>query len=104
MSDDELANLQKAWAITSKQYRAKSGAKHFWGEACADSGAGDRAAHAGSQRRLGRVSGTGHENGLPSKAGFKVTMRLVPDQDPDVIAELFTHYVLGFATDTVELR
>jgi len=38
---------------------------------------------------------------LPSKAGAKISMRLVPDQDPNDIAEKFTRYVKKIAPDTV---
>src|SRR6185503_10875385 len=41
---------------------------------------------------------------IPSKAGFKVTMRLVSDQDPGVIAEMFKQYVQGFASDTASIE
>ncbi|MGD8749082.1 MAG: dipeptidase [Balneolaceae bacterium] len=45
--------------------------------------------------------GEGAKTVLPSKAGAKVSMRLVPDQDPKKIAKLFTKYVKSLADDTV---
>lgn len=38
---------------------------------------------------------------LPSKAGAKISMRLVPDQDPKKISKLFTGYVKSIAPDSV---
>lgn len=41
---------------------------------------------------------------LPSKANAKISMRLVPDQDPKEIAELFTEYFQSLAPDTVTVK
>ncbi len=41
---------------------------------------------------------------LPAKAGAKISMRLVPDQDPDKIAELFKKQVLSLAPDSVTVK
>jgi acetylornithine deacetylase/succinyl-diaminopimelate desuccinylase-like protein len=41
---------------------------------------------------------------LPAVAMAKISMRLVPDQDPNKIAELFTKYVEQVAPKTVELK
>lgn len=40
---------------------------------------------------------------LPSKANAKISMRLVPDQDPHEIAELFSNYFNAIAPDTVKV-
>lgn len=40
---------------------------------------------------------------LPSKANAKISMRLVPDQDPKEIAQLFTDYFKSLAPDTVKV-
>lgn len=45
--------------------------------------------------------GEGAKTVLPAKAGAKVSMRLVPDQDPDKIARLFDEYVKSLAPETV---
>ena len=39
---------------------------------------------------------------LPSKAGAKVSMRLVPDQDPNEISKLFADYVNSLAPQSVK--
>jgi len=47
--------------------------------------------------------GEGAKTVLPSKAGAKVSMRLVPNQDPKRIAKLFREYVESLADDAVTL-
>ena len=49
--------------------------------------------------------GPGAKTVLPAFAGAKVSMRLVPDQDPEVIAKSLEKYILGMTTDgtTVEV-
>lgn len=47
--------------------------------------------------------GEGAKTVLPAKAGAKVSMRLVPNQDPNKIAELFKKYVHSIAPATVEV-
>ncbi|MBN2732460.1 MAG: dipeptidase [Balneolaceae bacterium] len=48
--------------------------------------------------------GEGAKTVLPSKAGAKVSMRLVPNQDPNKIAQLFKKHVESIAPDTVEIE
>lgn len=45
--------------------------------------------------------GEGAKTVLPARAGAKISMRLVPDQHPDTIAELFRSYVQKIAPETV---
>ena len=52
----------------------------------------------------GGYQGAGNKTIIPAEAGFKVTMRLAPDQDPPEIAEALKAYVEGFATDTVAVE
>lgn len=47
--------------------------------------------------------GEGAKTVLPARAGAKVSMRLVPNQDPKKIAELFEKYVKSLAPDTVDI-
>lgn len=47
--------------------------------------------------------GEGAKTVLPAKAGAKVSMRLVPNQDPNKIAALFIDYVKQIAPDNVEV-
>lgn len=47
--------------------------------------------------------GEGAKTVLPSDAGAKISMRLVPDQNPKRIASLFKDYVESLAPDTVSI-
>jgi acetylornithine deacetylase/succinyl-diaminopimelate desuccinylase-like protein len=53
---------------------------------------------------LSGFTGEGAKTVLPAVAMAKVSMRLVPDQDPDKIADLFEQYVRKLAPKTVELK
>jgi len=48
--------------------------------------------------------GEGAKTVLPAKAGAKISMRLVPNQDPNDIAEKFTKYVQKLAPETVTVE
>jgi acetylornithine deacetylase/succinyl-diaminopimelate desuccinylase-like protein len=47
--------------------------------------------------------GKGAKTVLPSWGGAKISMRLVPDQDPKKIADLFTKYVRSIAPSGVQV-
>ncbi len=49
-------------------------------------------------------TGKGAKTVLPSKAMAKVSMRLVPNQDPERIADLFEDYIKEIAPDSVEVK
>ncbi len=51
----------------------------------------------------GGYTGEGAKTVLPSKANAKISMRLVPDQDPHEIAKLFTDYFHSIAPGTVKV-
>jgi acetylornithine deacetylase/succinyl-diaminopimelate desuccinylase-like protein len=53
---------------------------------------------------LSGFTGQGAKTVIPAQAMAKVSMRLVPDQDPDKIAKLFEDYVQKVAPKTVELK
>jgi acetylornithine deacetylase/succinyl-diaminopimelate desuccinylase-like protein len=53
---------------------------------------------------LSGFTGEGAKTVIPAVAMAKVSMRLVPDQDPDKIAQLFEAYVAKVAPKTVETR
>jgi len=52
----------------------------------------------------GGYQGDGTKTIIPSKAGVKISMRLVPEQDPDNIAKLFTDYVKKISPNTVKVE
>src|SRR5690348_9701834 len=53
---------------------------------------------------LSGFTGEGAKTVLPAVAMAKVSMRLVPNQDPDKIAKLFEAYVHDIAPKTVEVK
>jgi acetylornithine deacetylase/succinyl-diaminopimelate desuccinylase-like protein len=53
---------------------------------------------------FGGYAGEGAKTILPSWAGAKVSMRLVPDQDPETIERLFTEHVRKVAPKGVEVE
>ncbi len=52
----------------------------------------------------GGFQGEGSKTIIPAAAGAKVSMRLVPDQDPDEIARLFEKYVMSMAPAGVTIK
>jgi acetylornithine deacetylase/succinyl-diaminopimelate desuccinylase-like protein len=52
---------------------------------------------------IGGYTGVGGKTVLPSVAQAKVSMRLVPDQDPDEIRDLFSRYVAQIAHPSVQV-
>jgi len=52
----------------------------------------------------GGFQGEGAKTVLPSKAGAKISMRLVPDQEPDKIQNLFTDYIKSIAAKSVKVE
>ena len=52
---------------------------------------------------LGGFTGEGAKTVIPATAMAKISMRLVPDQDPDKVANLFEAYLKKIAPKTVEV-
>jgi len=52
----------------------------------------------------GGYTGEGAKTVLPAKANAKISMRLVPNQDPNKIERLFTDYVHSLAPETVDVN
>lgn len=53
---------------------------------------------------VGGFTGEGAKTVLPSKATAKISMRLVPDQDPKKIGKLFTKFIKQIAPKSVNLE
>ena len=52
----------------------------------------------------GGFQGEGAKTVLPAKAGAKISMRLVPNQDPKKIAKLFEKYINKIAHNSVKVK
>lgn len=102
-SDEERAALAEA-PFTLEQWQAETGVEKPWGEAeytfkerstirptCEVNGI------------WGGFQGEGGKTIIPAEAGAKISMRLVPDQEPARIADLFTSYVKELAGDDVSI-
>ncbi len=53
---------------------------------------------------FGGYQGPGAKTVLPAEAGFKVSMRLVNNQDPNDIAKKFVTFINSFACDTLKIN
>ncbi len=53
---------------------------------------------------VGGFTGEGAKTVLPSKASAKISMRLVPNQDPKEIAKLFTDYVESLCPKSMKIK
>ena len=101
-SDGEKARLQAGFQ--EEALLADAGVERFWGDAIAP--AAERATvypTCDITGMWGGYQGPGNKTIIPAEAGFKVTMRLAPDQDPRAIAKALKAYVEGFATETVRV-
>jgi acetylornithine deacetylase/succinyl-diaminopimelate desuccinylase-like protein len=52
----------------------------------------------------GGYQGQGAKTVLPSVAGAKISMRLVPNQDPDKVAKLFENFIYKIAPKSVKVK
>jgi acetylornithine deacetylase/succinyl-diaminopimelate desuccinylase-like protein len=104
LTDEE----RKAWAtlpFNEKQYRKDFGIPRLHGES--DYTTLERTWARPTFEVNGLLSGftgEGAKTVLPAVAMAKVSMRLVPNQDPDRIAALFEEYVQKIAPKTVEVK
>ena len=53
---------------------------------------------------IGGFTGKGAKTVIPSKATAKISMRLVPNQEPNKIAKLFTKYIKSIAPKSVKVK
>jgi acetylornithine deacetylase/succinyl-diaminopimelate desuccinylase-like protein len=103
LSDEERAEWKKL-PFNEKKYRKDLGAPKLFGES----------GYSVLERVWGRptfevngllsgFTGEGSKTVIPAKAMAKVSMRLVPDQDPDKIADQFEAYLKKIAPKTVTM-
>ena len=83
----------------------ETGAKKLWGEK-------EFSPHERTSARptfeihgiVGGYTGEGSKTVIPARAFAKLSMRLVPNQDPDKVARQFEDYVAQIAPDTVDVE
>jgi len=103
VDDDEKARIKAGFDADGK--KEKSGVKTFWGESIAP--VSERATVYPTldvNGMWGGYQGAGSKTVLPAEAGFKITMRLAPNQDPTVVSQILKTYVEGFATEAVDVE
>ncbi len=103
VDDAEKERIKAGFDADEKMER--SGVKAFWGEKIAP--VSERATVYPTldvNGMWGGYQGAGSKTVLPAEAGFKITMRLAPDQDPTVVSQILKNYVEGFATEAVAVE
>ena len=104
LSPDERARLDRL-PLDEKTLLEETGAPAVWGEE-----AYSLAARMGARPTLdvngliGGYTGSGGKTVLPSTAHAKISMRLVPDQEPEQIARLFKRYVESLVPRTMTVK
>ena len=101
-SETEKARIQAGFQ--AEALLSGAGVERFWGDSIAP--AAERATvypTCDITGMWGGYQGPGNKTIIPAEAGFKVTMRLAPDQDPSAISAALKEYVESFSTDTVQV-
>lgn len=105
LTEEERSQFDAMEAQTIDSLRETMGDFRVWGEA----------GYNFIERMTGRPSldvngvyggyqGDGVKTIIPSKAGFKITMRLAPGQNPPDIAKKVEAHIMSFATETVDIE
>jgi Acetylornithine deacetylase/Succinyl-diaminopimelate desuccinylase and related deacylases len=104
LSEQERESLNAA-PFNEAEYKADLGIKALWGESGYTT-----IERTGIRPTLelngiwGGYTGKGAKTVLPSKANAKISMRLVPNQDPDKITALFTKHFESLAPEYVTVK
>lgn len=105
LGSEEFEAMQEVWQLDQARWEDGAGVDHFWAESI-----GTKAERLTALPTLevngvwGGYTGPGMKTVIPAKAGFKVTLRLVANQDPHEIAGRFKEHVLSFSCDTLDLH
>lgn len=104
LTDQQRDNLNEVWETIGGKIEQGAGVTTFWGQSM-----GHFAERTTSLPTLdvngvhGGYWGDGTQAIIPSQAGFKVTIRVVPHQNPDTVWENFQRHVRSFGDDTVAI-
>ncbi|QPC82324.1 dipeptidase [Phototrophicus methaneseepsis] len=104
IDETERARITAGWEAETEKNKKTAGVDFTWGRSIAPDA--ERATVLPTldvNGMWGGYQGPGSKTIIPAEASFKVTMRLVPDQQPPEIAQIFKEYVEGFATDTITI-
>ena len=102
---EEKQMLEETWELYGKKVEEGAGIQKFWGESIAPLRERLTALPTLDVNGItGGYQGEGSKTVLPSQGSFKVTMRLVPNQDPKEIAQRFSDYVKSFASATADVQ
>lgn len=104
LTEHQRNNLNEVWETIGGKVEQGASIETFWGEEM-----GTFAERTTSLPTLdvngilGGYQGDGTKAIIPAHAGFKVTLRVVPNQNPSKIWEAFRRHVLSFTDDTVKI-
>lgn len=105
LTPSERALITAAAPLLQQRAQEETGLQTFWGNAIAAFGERAMALPTCDVNGVwGGYQGPGGKTIIPAQAGFKVSMRIVPDQDPNVIQQQFSTFVAGFADDTLRVE
>ncbi len=102
---DAAEKTRIAAGFQEEALKEQAGISQFWGEAIAP--AAERATVYPTldvNGMWGGYQGAGNKTIIPAEAGFKITMRLAPNQDPRLVSQILKSHVEGFATDAVQVE
>jgi acetylornithine deacetylase/succinyl-diaminopimelate desuccinylase-like protein len=104
LTPSESALVSAATPMLLQRAREEAGLQEFWGEAIAPFGVRAMALPTCDVNGVwGGYQGSGGKTIIPAQAGFKVSMRIVAEQHPDEIMQLFAAHVQSFAVDTLHI-
>ena len=102
---DEAEKARITAGFREEALKESAGLQAFWGEAIAP--AAERATVYPTldvNGMWGGYQGAGFKTIIPAEAGFKITMRIAPDQDPREVSQILKKHVESFATETVQVQ
>ncbi|MFC1960407.1 dipeptidase [Chloroflexota bacterium] len=105
LDEAELVELAKQEPEELAAAREETGVKNFWGETVASYMERSKALPTLDVNGMwGGYLGNGTKTVLPAEAGFKVSLRLVADQDPDAVMQSLVDHINSFASDTIDIE
>lgn len=102
--EEERANIARQEAAFTAKFRRDTGLESSWAPELGSLVTRATALPTCDVNGVwGGYQGVGGKTIIPAEAGFKVSMRLVPDQDPQAVLESFRQFVQRFASDTAQI-